>query len=158
MGWGGKGKGSWGGDGGWGGDGNWGGVMNLLAGVAMLQASKGHQSQAASGKGWGRGWGATRDPKGRLASFGAHRTVYVSNVPETNGLNYHRPSEEGHKKLKEFMSQAGRCVFLSVHNGQGGVVFTSADEAQKAVNLLNGQYFEGNQLSIDLWKQKKDQQ
>merc|ERR1712232_691904 len=106
---GGKGKGdSWGGDswgkgkGGWGGD-SWGGppVWNGFS----------------KGKDKGKG------KKNRLLTFDQAKRVWLGNIPEH--LSYTHPAEEGHVKLKEHLSTAGKCNFLSVKKGQGGAAFSS---------------------------------
>mmetsp|Transcript_55832 Transcript_55832/g.104972 ORF Transcript_55832/g.104972 Transcript_55832/m.104972 type:complete len:136 (-) Transcript_55832:83-490(-) len=134
MGWGGKGK-SWGKDS-WGG-GGWGSPMSMF--MPMME-------MFSKGKGKGK-------PKNRLGTFKTETKVWLGGIPET--MKYDKPSEEGHKKLKEHLSQAGKCNFVSVSKGQGGAAFSTAEEATAAIAMLNGSTFEGAVIEVDVWTKKE---
>merc|ERR1712083_663280 len=99
------------------------------------------------GKGdWGKGKEKGK-PKQRLSTF--KHIVWLGGIPDS--MKYEKPSDEGHKKLKQHMNQAGKCIFVSVTRGQGGCAYSTADEAANAVATLNGSEFEGAMIEVDTW-------
>ena len=102
-----------------------------------------------SGKGKGKGKGK----KNRLATFDKDKIVWLGSIPAE--LDCANPTEEGHKKLKEHLSSAGTCQYLSVSKGQGGAAFKTAEEAEAAIATLNGSTFEGATIEVDVWTKKE---
>merc|ERR1711977_523320 len=94
------------------------------------------KGKVRKGKGKGKGKGKSKGKRRsmRFVSFPAEQRVWVGGVPEDADM----------KAFKEHMSQVPGCKFLSVRrNGQGGVCYSSAEEAQAAIAELNGSVFEG---------------
>merc|ERR1711862_845555 len=100
------------------------------------------------GKGKGKG-----KRKNRLSTFDQKLRVWLGGIPED--LQCANPTDEGHKKLKEHLSQAGKCNFVSVTKGQGGAAFATEEEAQNAIATLNGSTFEGATIEVDVWTKKE---
>merc|ERR1712167_5610 len=98
---------------------------------------------------WGKGKGKGKGKKNRLQSFDQAKRVWLGSIPDH--LTYEKPGEEGHKKLKEHLNQAGKCNYLSVSKGQGGAAFSTEEEAQNAIATLNGSTFEGAVIEVDVW-------
>jgi len=124
-------------------------------------ASKGFASTARAGK-------ASSGPYARpavagKASYSANssyddkpadepRMVYVANLP----------FQAEWQELKDFMKQAGTVEFASImtdagadagrSRGIGYVRYSTEEEAQYAVESLNGAEFDGRVISVDAWK------
>mmetsp|Transcript_56560 Transcript_56560/g.104691 ORF Transcript_56560/g.104691 Transcript_56560/m.104691 type:complete len:155 (+) Transcript_56560:69-533(+) len=134
-------KGKGGGGGGWG-KGGGGGVWkqqydksdSWLAGM-LAQLVKG------KGKGKGRGKG--------LQNFSADRKVWIGSLPE--GVTW--------KQLQEHMNQAGTTkwceVFGGASAGTGAVVYSSPEEAQAAIGVMNGSTLNGAAIVCDGWEKKE---
>eukprot|EP00747_Dinoflagellata_sp_TGD_P134856 gnl/TRDRNA2_/TRDRNA2_175383_c0_seq3.p1 gnl/TRDRNA2_/TRDRNA2_175383_c0~~gnl/TRDRNA2_/TRDRNA2_175383_c0_seq3.p1 ORF type:complete len:133 (+),score=35.18 gnl/TRDRNA2_/TRDRNA2_175383_c0_seq3:185-583(+) len=83
--------------------------------------------------------------KGRgVHDFPIEQRVWLGSVPD--------PFDP--KALKEHMSQAGNCKYISVKKGQGGATYATAAEAQTAVAMLNGSVFAGAYIEVDVWTEK----
>merc|ERR1712050_396862 len=94
--------------------------------------------RARKGKGKGKGKGK----RNRFITFPAEQRVWVGGVPEDADM----------KEFKEHMSQVPGCKLVSVRrNGQGGVCYSTAEEAQQAIAELNGSVFEGATIEVDVW-------
>merc|ERR1712183_858968 len=98
-------------------------------------------SKGFGGKGKGKG------KKNRLSTFDIKRRVWLGSIPES--MQYDKPGEEGHTKLKEHLNQAGKCQYLSVSKGQGGAAYATEEEAKNAIATLNGSTFEGAVIEVD---------
>jgi len=77
------------------------------------------------------------------------RKLYVGN------LNYRVTKEQ----LTELFGQFGEVTYAQVieQKGFGFVEMSTAEEAEKAKNELNGQEFEGRALKIDYAKERQQQ-
>merc|ERR1712007_57082 len=107
------------------------------------------ESMMKGAKGKGKGKGKAKSSRDRFRTFPFENKVWVGGVPEEFDL----------KAFKEHMSQVPGCKYVSVHKGQGGVCYTSPEEAQAAIAELNGSIFEGNTIEVDVWtKKEKDEQ
>mmetsp|Transcript_119349 Transcript_119349/g.266576 ORF Transcript_119349/g.266576 Transcript_119349/m.266576 type:complete len:145 (-) Transcript_119349:177-611(-) len=91
------------------------------------------------GKGWGKGKGKTNlrvDPSLK---------VWIGNLAESTKW----------KELQEHMTPAGTPKWVEVFSGKGkgtgAVVFATAEEAQKAIETLNGSTLEGQAIVVDTW-------
>merc|ERR1719213_900316 len=115
MGWGGKGKG-WGGDS-WEGKGGW-------------SSPKGW----GKGKGWGKdSWGKGKKGKGKFTCPPKNK-VWIGGLPAQEAMD-----RELNKALQEHMKQAGNCKNVMIgKSGQGAAAFSSPEEAQTAISMLNG--------------------
>mmetsp|Transcript_55260 Transcript_55260/g.103608 ORF Transcript_55260/g.103608 Transcript_55260/m.103608 type:complete len:136 (-) Transcript_55260:78-485(-) len=93
-------------------------------------------------------WGFKGKGKG-LRGFANEKKVWIGGLPAAP------PDIEMNKKLKEHMAQAGECLFAEINrNGVGGAAFKNPEDVQKAVQMLNGSTFEGNQIEVDIWQKK----
>merc|ERR1711924_450468 len=103
--------------------------------------------------GWvkGKGKGKGKGKRNRLMSFDQGRRVWLGSIPDGE---YAHPGDAGHAKLKEHLSQAGKCQYLSVSKGQGGAAFATEEEAQNAIATLNGSTLEGATIEVDVWTKK----
>merc|ERR1719335_766259 len=86
-------------------------------------------------KGWGEGLSV--DPALK---------VWVGNLPESVTW----------KELQEHMNQAGKTKWVEVFawkgKGTGAVVYSSAEEAEGAINSLNGSMLGGAAITLDKWE------
>jgi len=61
-----------------------------------------------------------------------------------------------HADLQPVMQQAGKCNFVHVgSNGSGFANFSSPDEAQLAISMLNGTNINGKSIQVDVYSSKK---
>merc|ERR550537_708366 len=95
------------------------------------------------GKGKGKG-------KQGLNKAKPDRKVWVGNLPESVGW----------KELQEHFNQAGKTKWVEAFKrgagkGTGGVAYGSADEAQKAISMLNGSVLNGQMIQVDVWTKKE---
>merc|ERR1712186_92209 len=90
------------------------------------------------GKGKGKKGGGLRD-------FKPEKRVWLGGIPE----------EFDRKELQEHLSQAGKCIFVSVAKGEGGAAYSSEEEAQNAIALLNGSVFGDAVIQVDVWTKKE---
>jgi len=100
----------------------------------------------SSGKGFGKDKG-----KGKGKFTCPHNCkVWIGGMPEVETVD-----REVNKALQEHMKQAGDCKFVSMgKSGSGAAAFTSPEEAQNAIDTLNGSEFQGYMLEIDTWTKK----
>merc|ERR1711865_1316143 len=66
--------------------------------------------------------------------------------------------QEINKKLKSHIVKlAGEgCKFVNItKKGQGGAVFGSEEEAQAAIEAVNGTKFMGKKIEVDVWTKKE---
>merc|ERR1712146_822392 len=97
---------------------------------------KGAFGKGAFGKGKGKGKRKV-DPE---------VTVWIGGLPEDAA------SVDRNKALQEHLNQAGTCKFVSVgKSGTGSAVFSSAEECQTAIAMLNGSEFQGSAIEVDVW-------
>merc|ERR1712014_47704 len=96
------------------------------------------------GGGWGKGKGKGKKGGG-LRDFAMEKKVWLGSVPDEYDRN----------ALKEHLSQAGSCKFVSVSKGQGGAAFATAEEAQMAIAMLSGSEFGGAVIEVDVWTKKR---
>jgi len=123
MGWGGKGKGKWGGGGGW--------------------------FVPSWGKGWGKdSWGKGKGKgKGGRFQCAPQKKVWIGGLPEQEASD-----KDLNKALQEHMKQAGACVFVSIgKSGSGSAAYKTSEEAETAVATLNGSVFQGVTIEVDTW-------
>merc|ERR1719379_1978796 len=97
------------------------------------------------GKGKGKGGGG----KG-LNKAKPECKVWVGNLPESVGW----------KELEEHFKQAGKTKWVEAFKrgkgkGEGGVAYTSAEEATKAISMLNGSILGGQMIQVDVWNKKE---
>merc|ERR1711865_971389 len=76
--------------------------------------------------------------------------VWIGNLPE--GL--------GWKELKEHFDQAGKTRWVEAFSkgegkGSGGVAYGNAEDAQKAISMLNGSVLGGQMIQVDVWTKKE---
>merc|ERR1719387_2800470 len=99
------------------------------------------------GKGKGKGKGG----KGKgLNGAKADCKVWIGNLPESVGW----------KELQEHFNQAGKTKWVEAFTkgagkGTGGVAYGSADEASKAISMLNGSILSGQTIQVDVWTKKE---
>jgi len=91
------------------------------------------------GKGWSKGGGNVR------MHGDSSQLVYVGNLP---------PRAEW-QELKDHMKQAGAVEFASRRGGMGCIRYSTAEEAQKAIQTLNGSELMGKSIVVDAWTAKK---
>eukprot|EP00929_Paragymnodinium_shiwhaense_P077956 TRINITY_DN40292_c1_g1_i2.p2 TRINITY_DN40292_c1_g1~~TRINITY_DN40292_c1_g1_i2.p2 ORF type:complete len:150 (+),score=59.69 TRINITY_DN40292_c1_g1_i2:132-581(+) len=104
---------------------------------------------------WGKGYGKGRGKgRGRRVLSGADPTckVWIGNVPE----------EATWKELEEHMNQVGKSKWTELLSGKGKgtavVLYSTAEEAQKAISDLNGSEFKTAKLHVDVYvKQEKEE-
>eukprot|EP00747_Dinoflagellata_sp_TGD_P140685 gnl/TRDRNA2_/TRDRNA2_176035_c0_seq10.p1 gnl/TRDRNA2_/TRDRNA2_176035_c0~~gnl/TRDRNA2_/TRDRNA2_176035_c0_seq10.p1 ORF type:complete len:130 (+),score=27.26 gnl/TRDRNA2_/TRDRNA2_176035_c0_seq10:96-485(+) len=96
------------------------------------------------GMGKGKGKGKGKDDRAKLLEFPAEQKVWVGGLPATATF----------KTLQEHMQQAGSVKWVNCHNGQGGIAFATAAEAQYAIAALNGSVYEGAAIQVDVWTEK----
>merc|ERR1711971_1384956 len=95
---------------------------------------------------WGGDKGKGKGKKGGgLRDFALEKKVWLGSIPDEYDRN----------ALKEHLSQAGSCKFVSVSKGQGGAAYASAEEAQSAIAMLNGSVFGGAVIQVDVWTKKE---
>merc|ERR1712232_651259 len=95
------------------------------------------------GKGF-KGKGKVRDDwvRGQPAEL----KVWLGGLPE-NAMG-----KEICQKLKQHMSQSGTCRYAAFgKKGQGVALYNTAEEAQMAIQMLNGSAFGGSVLQVDVW-------
>merc|ERR1719387_1525143 len=114
---------------GWGGKGK-GGYMPMMVWQPMW------------GKGKGKGKG--KDDRAKLLEFPAEQKVWVGSLPPSANF----------KTLQAHMQQAGTVKWVNCHNGQGGIAYATAAEAQYAISALNGSVYEGAAIQVDVWTEK----
>merc|ERR550537_1599702 len=97
------------------------------------------------GKGKGKG-------KDGLNAFKPAVKVWVGNLPESAGW----------KELQDHFNQAGKTKWVESFSkatkegkGTGGVAYTSADDATKAISMLNGSILGGQMIQVDVWNKKE---
>jgi len=97
----------------------------------------------SSRKGGGSGCrGSTNNQISAATVHGDPQTmVYVGNLPK--GVEW--------QELKDHMSQAGMVEFASIKGKSGQVRFSSVEEAQNAIELLNGTDWMGAVIMVDEW-------
>merc|ERR1719277_952533 len=93
-------------------------------------------------KGWGKGSGKRKaDPE---------KTVWIGGLPENEASN------ERNKAVQEHLKQAGDCKYVRIgKTGTGAAGFSSAEEAQTAIAMLNGSTFQGSVIEVDVWTKKE---
>merc|ERR1712129_384974 len=101
------------------------------------------QQKKGGGKGGGKGWGKPK--KGNDPD----KTLWVGNVAA--GTTY--------QDLKAHCEQAGACKWAEVYKnkgkGTGAVGFSSQEEAQAAVPMLNGSLLNGTAIQVDSWEKQR---
>eukprot|EP00746_Dinoflagellata_sp_MGD_P153384 gnl/MRDRNA2_/MRDRNA2_84218_c0_seq3.p1 gnl/MRDRNA2_/MRDRNA2_84218_c0~~gnl/MRDRNA2_/MRDRNA2_84218_c0_seq3.p1 ORF type:complete len:224 (+),score=62.61 gnl/MRDRNA2_/MRDRNA2_84218_c0_seq3:61-672(+) len=98
-----------------------------------------------AGKGKGKG-------KEGLNAFKPDVKVWVGNLPESVGW----------KELQEHFNQAGKTKWVESFSkaikegkGTGGVAYASAEDATKAISMLNGSILGGQMIQVDVWNKKE---
>merc|ERR1719379_1801919 len=97
------------------------------------------------GKGKGKGKGA----KG-LNKAKPECKVWIGNLPDSVGW----------KELQEHFNQAGKTKWVEAFQkgagkGTGGVAYASAEDATKAISMLNGSILGGQMIQVDVWTKKE---
>eukprot|EP00928_Gymnodinium_smaydae_P082441 TRINITY_DN65786_c0_g1_i1.p1 TRINITY_DN65786_c0_g1~~TRINITY_DN65786_c0_g1_i1.p1 ORF type:complete len:178 (+),score=46.18 TRINITY_DN65786_c0_g1_i1:75-536(+) len=120
-------------------------------------SSKGSSSWQKGGwqkGGWGNDYGKGSFGKGngkgkRRVKFDADVMVWLSGIPE--GTDF--------KALQEHLSKAGTCKYVKVMTGKlqgtGLAAYSSAEEANSAIGMLNGSDFQGSTLVVDTWEKQE---
>eukprot|EP00930_Biecheleria_cincta_P045633 TRINITY_DN3144_c0_g3_i1.p1 TRINITY_DN3144_c0_g3~~TRINITY_DN3144_c0_g3_i1.p1 ORF type:complete len:150 (-),score=35.82 TRINITY_DN3144_c0_g3_i1:105-554(-) len=102
----------------------------------------------AGAGGFGGGFGMKGKGKGKQRADPA-TTAWIGGLPENEA------SVERNKALLEHMKQAGNCKFVKIGNsGTGSAGFTSAEEVETAISVLNGSDFQGHVIQVDYWTKK----
>merc|ERR1711933_688063 len=92
------------------------------------------------GKGKGKGFRRT-DPE---------KTAWIGGLPSDAA------SVERNKALMEHLKQAGDCKYVKIgRSGTGSAGFSSAEDVQKAIALLNGSTFQESVIEVDVWTKKE---
>merc|ERR1719432_368052 len=95
-----------------------------------------------------KGKGKGKQKRG-LTCFPAEKKVWIGGLPQMS------TSKEMNMALCEHMKQSGTCKFAEVgKSGSGGAAYTTAEEAQQAISMLNGTVFKGRVLEVDIWNKK----
>merc|ERR1719191_64179 len=99
----------------------------------------------SKGKGKGKGKG-----KDKLNAAKPECKVWVGNLPENVGW----------KELEEHFKQAGKTKWVEAFKkgsgkGTGGVAYASAEDATKAISMLNGSILGGQMIQVDVWTKKE---
>merc|ERR1711904_687145 len=113
-------------------------MMNPMMMNMMMKGGKG-------GKGKGKG-------KDGLNQFKPHQKVWIGNIPESVGW----------KELKEHFDQAGTTKWVESFSkaikegkGTGGAAYASAEDATKAISMLDGSVLGGQMIQVDVWNKKE---
>merc|ERR1712185_284753 len=100
----------------------------------------------------GKGKGKGKKGKEGLNAFKPAVKVWVGNLPEAVGW----------KELKEHFDQAGSTKWVEAFKkaakegkGTGGVAYANAEDAQKAISMLNGSVLGGQMIQVDVWNKKE---
>merc|ERR1719160_1038958 len=101
--------------------------------------------KGGKGKGKGKGKGAQG-----LNKVKPECKVWVGNLPENVGW----------KELEEHFKQAGKTKWVEAFKkgsgkGTGGVAYASAEDATKAISMLNGSILGGQMIQVDVWTKKE---
>eukprot|EP00746_Dinoflagellata_sp_MGD_P146046 gnl/MRDRNA2_/MRDRNA2_78580_c0_seq1.p1 gnl/MRDRNA2_/MRDRNA2_78580_c0~~gnl/MRDRNA2_/MRDRNA2_78580_c0_seq1.p1 ORF type:complete len:168 (-),score=49.55 gnl/MRDRNA2_/MRDRNA2_78580_c0_seq1:317-820(-) len=149
---GGKGYGSYGGGGFGGKGGGFGGKGGGFGGKGGGFGAWPVQSwgKGGFGKGYGKDFGKGKGKGKGKFSGPPQNKVWIGGMPETETTD-----RELNKALQEHMKQAGTCKNVMIgKSGQGAAAFSSPEEAQNAINTLNGTMFQGHMLEVDTWTKK----
>merc|ERR1719231_1398496 len=97
----------------------------------------------------GKGKGKGGKGKG-LNSAKPDCKVWIGNLPESVGW----------KELQEHFNQAGKTKWVEAFKkgagkGTGGVAYGTAEDAQKAISMLNGSILSGQMIQVDVWTKKE---
>merc|ERR1711879_80916 len=99
------------------------------------------------GGGKGKGWGREQSI---LQKAAPEKKVWVGGIPPVGDGSGKASRDEVralNKDLQEHMKKAGECKWAEVRkNGTGGAVYTTPEEAQAAIQQLNGSTFRGAQI------------
>merc|ERR1719277_1718891 len=91
--------------------------------------------------GGGKFGGMGKGGKGGGVQHDKSLKVWVGSLPQ--GAKW--------QELKEHFNQAGTVEFCNVRGSSGEVRFATAEQAQQAINTLNGSEFGGAALVVDKW-------
>merc|ERR1719262_415577 len=99
------------------------------------------------GKGKGKGKGKGRQG---LNKAKPECKVWIGNLPDSVGW----------KELQEHFNQAGKTTWVESFKrgegkGTGGAAYSSADDATKAISMLNGSVLGGQMIQVDVWTKKE---
>lgn len=110
----------------------------------------GGKSWASPIQSWGKGGGAKGKGKGKRRRD-PETTAWIGGLPENEA------SKERNMELLEHMKQAGECKFVEIgRSGTGSAGFSTAEEVQTAIAMLNGSDFQGSTIEVDVWTKKED--
>merc|ERR1719324_1161942 len=98
----------------------------------------------------GKGKGKGKGKKQGLNKAKPECKVWIGNLPDSVGW----------KELQEHFNQAGKTKWVEAFKkgagkGTGGVAYGSADEAAKAISMLNGSILSGQMIQVDTWTKKE---
>lgn len=85
---------------------------------------------------WGKGEGKTGEQ-----SYDKKNKVWVGNLP--TGAEW--------QELKDHMKQAGTVEYVKTNGATGEVRYSTPEEAQNAIALLNGSELMGGAIIVDVW-------
>lgn len=99
--------------------------------------------------GWGADsggcYGGAQGGGKKVKDIDSSLNVWVGNIP---------PSVEW-KELQNHCAKAGKVRWAEVmRKGSGCVAYTSADDAAKAISMLNGSLLGGQKIEVDVWGSK----
>jgi len=96
---------------------------------------------------WGKGFGKDKGKGKGKFTCAPNKKVWIGGLAEQEFTD-----KDLNKALQEHMKQAGDCKFVSIgKSGSGSACYTSVEEAEAAVALLNGSEFQGSVLEVDTW-------
>merc|ERR1712048_592110 len=89
------------------------------------------------GKGWGKGKGKGKK-SGGIFKTDPLKKIWIGGFPAQEQVD-----KDLNTKLQEFCKQAGDCTNVMIgKNGKGSAAFATEEEAQAAIVILNGTWFE----------------
>merc|ERR1719456_595548 len=98
----------------------------------------------------GKGKGKGKGKKQGLSKSKPENKVWIGNLAESVGW----------KELQEHFNQAGKTKWVEAFKkgegkGTGGVAYATAEEATKAISMLNGSILSGQMIQVDVWNKKE---
>lgn len=118
-----------------------GGAMSWKGAVMGMMAGKGDWSPLAWAGGKSNFFGVQSGGCGKRAGHNKSLKVWVGSLPE--GANW--------QELKDHFKQAGSVEFCNCRGRTGEVRFATVEEAQAAIDMLNGTEFMGATIEVDKW-------
>merc|ERR550514_1958101 len=100
-------------------------------------------------KGKGKGKGKGKDQG--LKTFPAEQKVWIGNLS----------ADVDWKALQAHFNQAGKTKWVEPFSkgkgkGTGGVGYSSEEDAQNAISMLNGSILGGQMIEVDVWTKRSE--